>query len=124
MFWEQRQAKLRAVLPVGDEQSHSVEIRVALDETRWLPGTPVRVRVPISSQERQLLIPRDALILRGKDTFVFVVDKEGNAVRKKVEVGTGNGGQVSVQGVLAVGEQGHRTWCGTAAGWAKGQAVG
>ncbi len=102
---EQRQARLRAVLPVGDEQSHSVEIRVALDDADWLPGTPVRVRVPISSRENQLLIPRDALILRGKDAFVFVVDNEGNALRRKVQVGTGNGGEVSVQGALEVGER-------------------
>lgn len=101
----QHQAKLRAVLPVGDEISHSVEIRVVLDEVGWLPGTPVRVQVPVSSQENQLLISRDALILRGKDAFVFVIDNEGNALRKKVEVGSGQDGLVSVQGALEVGER-------------------
>ena len=102
---EERQAKLRVLLPVGDEISHSVEIRVTLEGVDWLPGTPIRVRVPTSGQESQLLIPRDALILRGKDTFVFIVDDAGIASRKKVSVGSGTGDQVSVQGALKVGER-------------------
>ena len=101
---QQHAAALRAVLPLGDESSHSIEIRVNLDKVNWLPGTPVRVQIPISDKNKLLLVPRDALVLRGKESFVFTLDNDMKAQRKSVIVGAGEGALVSVQGV-AVGEK-------------------
>lgn len=102
---EQQTGRLRVVLPVGDEVTHTVEIRVELDGSKWLPGTPVRVQVPTSDERKRLLVPRDALVLRGKEAFVYAIDGEGKSVRKKVEIGEGSGEHVSVRGDLKKGEQ-------------------
>ena len=48
-----RTGKVRAVIPVGDERSRMVELRIALADRAWRVGAPVRVEIaPRSLQSR------------------------------------------------------------------------
>lgn len=99
------EGQVRVVLPIGDEVSHSVEIRVGMEADHWLPGTPVRVQVPNSDSRKVLLVSRDALVLRDKEVFVYRVTDEGKAERIKVETGLGDGALVSIVGDLNAGDK-------------------
>ncbi|MDX1381172.1 MAG: efflux RND transporter periplasmic adaptor subunit, partial [Xanthomonadales bacterium] len=61
------------VIPVGDERSRMFEVRVAAENPAWVVGSPVRVAIPNSDPRELVAIPRDALVLRGQDTFVLKV---------------------------------------------------
>jgi len=90
-------APLRALVPVGDEVSRTMELRVELKDTGLLVGSPVRVSLPSAEPKQVVAIPRDAVILRSDSQYVFVV-KEGKAHRKSVELGYAEGDMIEVLG--------------------------
>ena len=52
-----------------------------------------------------LAVPRDALVLREDNTYVFKVDKKNVATRVVVETGSEDGSMVEVKGPIAPGER-------------------
>ena len=94
-------APLRALVPVGDEVSRTMELRVELKETDFLVGSPVRVSLPSAQPKEVVAIPRDAVILRTNAQYVFVVDDEGKAHRKDVQLGYAQGDMIEVVGDVA-----------------------
>ncbi len=96
---------VRTVIPVGDERSRLVEIRIGLEQTDWVIGGPVRVALPSSDTRSLVAIPRDALVLRGNETFVYRVDADDKAERVTVETGIGLGSLVEVIGDIEPGDR-------------------
>jgi RND family efflux transporter MFP subunit len=96
---------IRAVVPVGDAQSRQLEVRVAIDDESWPVGTAVEVALPLGATEQVVAVPRDALILRGRETFVFKVGAENKAERVIVETGSANGTMIEVKGAITVGDR-------------------
>lgn len=96
------QAPLRALVPVGDNVSRTMELRVALNEGQFLVGAPVRVSLPTAMPKVVTAIPRDAVILRTNAQYVFVVE-DGVAHRKEVELGYGEGDMIEVVGDISPG---------------------
>ena len=94
---------VRTVVPVGDERSRMMEIRVAMNGSAWVVGTAVKVEVPSGSAREVVAVPRDALILRPGAIYVFTVDAEGNAKRATVKVGAASGEFVEIIGDVAPG---------------------
>lgn len=76
------------VIPVGNLESRSFEIRLDAANPSWVIGTPIRVGLPTSQVRRIVAVPRDALVLREAGAHVFRVDK--NKV-KRIAVETGIG---------------------------------
>lgn len=74
-----REHEVRAVVPVGDAVSRMVEIRLRAAEGDWLVGTPVTVSLPSDTPVTTVAVPRDALVERGGQAFVFKVTDEGTA---------------------------------------------
>jgi RND family efflux transporter MFP subunit len=70
---------VRAVVPVGDSVSRMVEIRLSAAEGDWLVGTPVKVSLPSATPVTAVAVPRDALVERGGESFVYKVTEEGTA---------------------------------------------
>ena len=97
--------EIRAVVPVGDAQSRQLEVRVAIDDGSWPIGTAVEVALPLGDTEAVVAIPRDALILRGRETYVFKVGVDNKAERVVVETGTAAGALIEVKGAIAPGDQ-------------------
>lgn len=98
------EAEVRAVVPVGDELSRLLEIRLALPETPWFIGSPVQVSLPTRKPVEATAVHRDALVLRSDGTSIFVVDSDNKAKRVHVELGASEGDFIEVIGEIQPGE--------------------
>jgi len=96
---------VRTVVPVADLQSRQVEVRVALDDNELAIGSPVEVAVPTAAPRAVVAVPRDALILRATETFVFRVAADGKAERIGVTTGGAQGDLIEVRGAIAAGDR-------------------
>jgi len=65
---------LRAVVPVGDAISRSIEVRVSVTSHFALVGSAVRVALPTESLQTVNAVPRDAIHLRSHSQHVIVVE--------------------------------------------------
>lgn len=97
-------APLRTLVSQGTEQSHVFELRLNLDE-RLPVGQAVRVTIPTADIREVLAVPRDALVLRGTGTSVFVIDDQNNARRVSVAVGIGSENMIEVKGPIQPGDR-------------------
>ncbi|HSH26549.1 MAG TPA: efflux RND transporter periplasmic adaptor subunit, partial [Wenzhouxiangella sp.] len=65
----------------------------------------VRVTIPTAGLREVLAVPRDALVLRGSGTAVFVIDDTGTARRASVSTGIGQGEWIEVAGPVQPGDR-------------------
>jgi len=100
-------AKIRAVVPVGDERARQFELRVALDPALALVGSAIEVALPEAGaeSEQKLTVPRDALVQRQNQTYVMRVSAANTAEQVPVAASTAAGDKVEVQGALAAGDR-------------------
>jgi multidrug efflux pump subunit AcrA (membrane-fusion protein) len=98
-------ANPRAIVPIGDQLSRTVELRVALNAGDGVVGDAAKVFVPSAIPRDVLAVPRDALVLREDNTYVFKVTQKNVAVRVAVETGSEDGALVEVHGAIAPGER-------------------
>jgi RND family efflux transporter MFP subunit len=98
--------KIIAVIPDADPQSHTLPVKVQIDnrDRQLHAGMFVRATVKLRGQESALLVPKDALVSRGPASSVFVVH-DGSAQEVAVERGIEDGALVSVKGRLSAGQQ-------------------
>jgi len=75
----ERQHEVRTVVPVGDAVSRMVEIRLSAAAGDWLVGTAVQVSLPSGTPVTAVAVPRDALVERGGQSFVYKVTDESTA---------------------------------------------
>ncbi|MEO1202634.1 MAG: efflux RND transporter periplasmic adaptor subunit, partial [Pseudomonadota bacterium] len=99
-----REHAVRTVVPVGDVVSRMVEVRLTVDDGNWLVGTPVQVSLPSDSPVSTVAVPRDALVERGRQTFVYKV-VDGTAEQVTVQINAIVGLWVGVEGGVEPGEQ-------------------
>ena len=92
------------VIPVGNIRSHMLEIRVKPDSPDWVIGEALKVQLPSGAAEKRLTVPRDALVLRKDQIFVYTVDSQGKAVRVPVSLGTSTGDDIVVEGNISDGD--------------------
>lgn len=101
---ESVEAELRAVVPVGDERSRMLELRLALPNSDWYIGSAVRVSLPAAAARTVTAAPRDALVLRADRISVFVIDEGDIARRVTVELGDAEGDFIEIIGDVEPGE--------------------
>ena len=92
------QETVRAVVPIGDAASRQFAVRVGLANGAWPIGAAIEVALTTSAAKEVVAVPRDALILRGKETFVMRVDASNKAERIAVQTGTSKGDLIEVRG--------------------------
>jgi RND family efflux transporter MFP subunit len=102
---KEQESKIRAIVPVGDERSRMIEVRVAMSGAGWPIGSAVRVDLPAARQSAGLMVPRDAVIVRSDGAHVFRVGKGEVAERIAVRVGNGDSQRVEVTGTLKPGDR-------------------
>jgi RND family efflux transporter MFP subunit len=96
---------VRAVIPVGDERSRQMEVRVSLPDGSWPIGSPVSVELPTSAPLSVVAVPRDAVILRQDETYILRVTPGRTVERVPVSTGVGSGGLVEVKGKVSAGDR-------------------
>jgi RND family efflux transporter MFP subunit len=96
--------KVRAVIPVGDERSRMVELRIALTD-RWRVGAPVRVEIAPRNVRKVVTVPRDAVIQRQGANYVMRVRADNTAERVAVNIGPGRENHVQIDGTLRAGDR-------------------
>ena len=96
---------VRAVIPVGDERSRMVELRIALADPSWRVGAPVRVEIAPRNLKAVVTVPRDAVILRQGASYVMRVKADNTAERVAVNIGPGHANQVQIDGTLQAGDR-------------------
>ena len=96
---------VRAVIPVGDERSRMVELRIALADRSLRVGTPVRVEIAPRNLKAVVTVPRDAVILRQGASYVMRVRADNTAERVAVNLGPGRDNQVQIDGTLRAGDR-------------------
>ena len=100
----QMMTAIRGAVPIGDTRSRMMEVRLKLEFGDWLIGEAVTVELSESEMAKGLSIPRDALVLRDNEVYVYTVS-EGNLARKiPVIAGAGHGANISVEGQLKAGD--------------------
>lgn len=97
--------RVRAVIPVGDERSRMVELRIALADPSWRVGAPVRVEIAPRQLKAVVTVPRDAVILRQGTSYVMRVKDDNTAERVAVSIGPGHANQVQIDGTLRAGDR-------------------
>ena len=75
----EREHPVRTVVPVGDAVSRMVEVRLSAEGGDWLVGTPVQVSLPSAKVLTIVAVPRDALVERGGQSYVYKVLDDGTA---------------------------------------------
>jgi RND family efflux transporter MFP subunit len=96
---------VRAVIPVGDERSRMMELRIALTDRGWRVGAPVRVEIAPRKLKAVVTVPRDAVILRQGSSYVMRVKSDNTAERVAVNIGPGRANQVQIDGLLQAGDR-------------------
>jgi RND family efflux transporter MFP subunit len=98
-------ANVRAIVPVGDIVSRTIELRLALPPGGGLVGDAAKVYLPSAAPRQVTAVSRDALVLREDNTYVFKIDAKGNAQRIAVETGAEQGTLVEVRGAITPGDR-------------------
>ena len=94
-----------ALVPVGDEASRQLELRIAMDAGELPVGTAVDVGMPGARTRSVVAVPRDAVILRREGDYVLRVASNDTAERLPVKTGSEVDGMVEVQGAVKPGDR-------------------
>lgn len=98
-------AKVRTVVPVGEERSRQFELRLVLANSALRVGTPIQVGLPEREASDSLVVPRDAIAIRQDGSYLMRVRSDGTAERVEVITRVADGDMVSVEGDLAAGDR-------------------
>jgi len=104
----QGSGKVRALVPIGGDNSRLYELRISTDDASLVAGNLLRVAIPTEHEREAILIPRDALVLRREGVYVFRVNKTTEetsiAERVQVEIGISDLHRIEVIGDINAGD--------------------
>jgi len=100
----QEMLAIRAVVPVGDQVSRMVEVRLIGVPESWAVGAGARIVLPNGPAETQIAVPRDAVILRGGQFILMRVSKDMTAEMINVQLGHAVDGWIGVIGDVKAGD--------------------
>lgn len=101
----EREHTVRTVVPVGDAVSRMVEVRLGATDSDWLVGTPVQISLPSDEAVSTVAVPRDALVERSRQSYVYKVSNEGTAEQVTVQISAIVGLWVGVAGGISAGDR-------------------
>jgi RND family efflux transporter MFP subunit len=96
---------VRALVPVGDEQSRLFELRLTVDNDSLSAGESARIAIPTADPKSATVIPRDALVLRQNSSSVFRILDDSTADRVNVTIGMADGEFIEVLGDIQPGDR-------------------
>ncbi|MFV2056441.1 MAG: efflux RND transporter periplasmic adaptor subunit [Thiohalomonadales bacterium] len=90
-------AKIRALVPVGDERSRMMDLRLDFTAPLWRVGQSVRVALPTAVPREVLAVPRDALVLRRGGISIFRLKDDATVEKLSVSIGIASGDVIEVK---------------------------
>lgn len=97
-------AKVRTVVPVGEERSRQFELRLALADSALSVGTAIEIGLPEREAGDALVVPRDAIAERQDGKYLMRVGSDGKAERVAVTADASDGDLVMVRGNISAGD--------------------
>jgi RND family efflux transporter MFP subunit len=101
----EREHAVRTVVPVGDAVSRMVEVRLTAGDGEWLVGTPVQISIPSDAAVSTVAVPRDALVERGRQSYVYKVSEDETAEQVTVKISAIVGLWIGVAGGISPGDR-------------------
>jgi membrane fusion protein (multidrug efflux system) len=80
-----------------------LEIRVINTKSRIKEGMLARVEFDLGQARNSLMVDKDAIIVRGPQTYLFSV-QEGKAIRHSVSTGKARGTRIEINGPIEEGQ--------------------
>ena len=77
---------IRTVVPVGDAVSRMVEVRLKASGAQWPIGTPVKVSLPKSTPIQSIAVPRDAIVLKSGQRYLFKIGADNKAQQVNADI--------------------------------------
>ena len=98
-------ARVIARPPAVDPTSGTALVRLAFDAPTHRPaGLAAEVEIYGPERRAAVLVPADALVQEGAESYVFVIDGQKKAHRRPVQVGVVAGGKAEILSGVAAGE--------------------
>jgi membrane fusion protein (multidrug efflux system) len=98
---------ITAIIPRADPEARTfpVKMRIPNREGRIGVGMLAQVSFPAGESYRATVVPKDAVIRRGPQEFVFLVNGDNTVSMVPVETGQGVGSWVAVEGPVQAGQK-------------------
>ena len=93
------------VIPRSDPQARTFPVKVNFPHKGVVAGMLAHVTLPSAGSSVAVIVPKDALIRRGPDEFVFVFGEDGKVSRMPIRSGSSVGNWVEVRGEIAPGRR-------------------
>jgi RND family efflux transporter MFP subunit len=99
----QLKGKLQFVDNAVDTTSGTVKAKAVFDnkDLKLWPGAYVNVELSVQTIKSAIVVPQDAIIIGARDKSLYVIDKEGKAALRTVQVLQSSGNDAVVSGVEA-----------------------
>lgn len=91
-------------VPVATGQSRTIKTYLEIKTDELWPGESINVLVPTKAKKQVLAVPRDALVIRRNEIYLFT-NKENKAHKVSVELGISQGDLIEVKGEISEGDQ-------------------
>jgi RND family efflux transporter MFP subunit len=99
--------KISAVIPRADPQARTFPVKVRLPN-RVGPigvGMIAQVGLPAGGSYRATIVPKDAVVIRGNERFVYLLNGDNTVSPVAVKTGQGVGDWIEVRGRLSAGQR-------------------
>ena len=92
------EGEVRVIEGAVDQATRTVALEAAFanPEGRLRPGTFVQVELVLERRDNALIVPEEALLLRGSKAYVYVVGEDAVVQRREVQVGERRRGEAEI----------------------------
>jgi RND family efflux transporter MFP subunit len=99
--------KIHAIIPRADPQARTFPVKVRIpDRTgRIGVGMLAQVSLPGGGARRATIVPKDAVVIRGNERLVYLMNGDNTVSPVTVQTGNGVGAWIEVQGALEAGQR-------------------
>ena len=104
-------ATVSSLVSLGTGQSRQFTMRLAIVPSQldgqhdWIPGMAVRVAVPTEKKVSQVVVPRDALVIRRNGIYMFRVKADDTVEQIAVTTGAAAGELIGISGDIKNGDR-------------------
>ncbi|MCF6318025.1 MAG: efflux RND transporter periplasmic adaptor subunit [Proteobacteria bacterium] len=97
------EATINNFIPAATGMSRTIEVHLSVNDKNLWPGESVNVMVPKQARQKVVAVPRDALVIRQSETFVYTI-VENKSHKVDVITGIAEGELIAVKGLLSAGD--------------------